>query len=84
MACRARREPGARGKKNFGEAGCPASLAGLVANLVVANFDHCSGQVPRPGVTGDRVVDMVGRRIGLVDADGQRRVVLKRAEEVVG
>ena len=66
-----------RRKKNFSEAIRPASLAGLVANLVVANFDHRRGQVPRPGMTGDRVVDVVGGRIGLVDADSQRRVGLK-------
>ena len=75
MAWRAPRKLGFR-KENFGEALCPASLAGLIANLVVANFDHRRRQVPRPGMACDRVVDMVGRRVGLVDADGQRRVGL--------
>ena len=75
MAWRAPRKLGFR-KENFGEALCPASLAGLIANLVVANFDHRRRQVPRPGMACDRIVNMVGRRVGLVDADGQSRVGL--------
>ena len=52
----------------------PVSLAGLVADLIVANFNHGRWQVPLPGMAADRVIDLVGRRIRLVDADGERRV----------
>ena len=62
--------------ENFGQPIGPASLAFRIVNLVVANFDHRRRQTPRPGMAFDRVIDLVGRRIGLVDADGQRGIGL--------
>ena len=66
--------------KDLSEPVCPAQLSGLIADLVIANFDHGRRQVVRFGMAAQRVVDPVGRRIGLVDADRERRVCLQVRE----
>ena len=52
-------------------------LAGFVADLIVANFDHDRRQASRARVAFDRVIDLIGRSIRLVDADGERRIGLQ-------
>ena len=71
-------------KENPSQAVSPASLAGVFADLVVANFDHRCRQVLRAGMPLDRVVDIVGRGVGLVDANRERRVGLQLPDETIG
>ena len=73
-----------RRRENIGEPVRPFPLPGFIANLVVANFDHRRRQAARAGMPLDRVIDLVGRRIGLVDADGERRVGFEPANQQIG
>ena len=57
------------GRTKSPPSGPPISAARLVCDLVVADFDHRAGQPARARMPFQRVVDAVGRRIGLVDAD---------------
>src|SRR6476660_1730244 len=70
--------------ENIGEPVCPVFLAWLVTDLVVANFNHGRREAPRAGVSLNRVIDLVGRRIGFVDANSKRGVGLEPANEGIG
>ena len=67
-----------------GEPVRPSSLAGSIADLIVANLDHGRRQAARVGMALDRIVDLVARRIWRVDANGERRVGLKPADKNIG
>src|SRR5262245_52119449 len=71
-------------KKNAGQTVRPFSFAVAIADLVVANLDHHRGQGARPGMPLDRVIDLVPRRVGLVDADRKGRVGLEVANKKIG
>ena len=75
-------QAGLSGNQNLTETVCPLMLAAFVADLIVANLDHDRRQASWARVAFDRVIDLIGRSIRLVDADGQRRIGLQGANEI--
>src|SRR6185295_17569429 len=62
----------------------PTPLAGIIADLVIANFNHDRRQAAWARMAFDRVIDLIGRSIRLVDADGERGIGLQPAKEIIG
>ena len=62
----------------------PSRLTRFVENLVVADLDHGARQPERARMALQREVDAIGRRIGLVVADRQRRPGAERGEKRPG
>jgi len=62
----------------------PTPLPFRLANLIVANLDHDRRQAAWARMTLDRVIDLIGRSIRLIDADGERGIGLQSANEIIG
>ena len=71
-------------KKNGSQTVRPFAFAVAITDLIVANLDHDRGQGARAGMALDRVIDLVPRRIWLIDANRKGRVGLELADENIG